>query len=275
MSRRIVAIQANDANENTVKLINDINTYQIDCSLIVFKNRQSNLNIGENIEVVDFPDDVSTISKMKNFIIKYCTNKQSDGFLHMIEHNVLLLKNPIEYINNIENTMDVFDYDIHFSTVTDGCNYLFNKFNPRVTLDIDDIEIKQKLNLPDRISFTSHSNTAWIIFNLNNLKTDVQLFDERFSIAMFAIIEYLARRKATRKPKQMYLMNQYLSISDEYQTFKYDDAEKQPAIDQKKMDEENEIFKSMKVDYSPDNNIDMVLDLFYEKLTEKINSKNV
>lgn len=41
------------------------------------------------------------------------------------------------------------------------------------------------------------------------------------------------------------------------------------------MDEENEIFKSMKVDYSPDNNIDMVLDLFYEKLTEKINSKNV
>lgn len=275
MSKRIIAIQAENTDQNSIKLINDVISYQIECELVVFKDKQSEIEIKDNIEYVNYPDDITTISKRKNFIIKHCEKKNSCGFLHIIEPTTELLKNPNEYINAIENAMNVFDYDIHFSTVTDGCNYLFNKFNPRLTLDIDEIEIKQKLNLPDRISFTSHSNISWIIFNLDHLKNDIPMFDERFSIAMFVIIEYLARRKATRKPGQLYLMNQYLSISDEYGTFRFVNTNKNDEISQEKMNEENEIFKSMKIDYSPDNNIDMVLDMFYLKLTEKLSSKTV
>lgn len=47
------------------------------------------------------------------------------------------------YIDKLESTMTAFDYDIHFSTATDRCNYVFNKFCPRMALDIDDDSIKQ------------------------------------------------------------------------------------------------------------------------------------
>lgn len=65
--------------------------------------------------------------------------------------------------------MDSLDYSIYFSTVTDPCNYLFKKFDPRLTLDIDDASIKEKLSLPDKISFTSHSNLCWTIYDFNKL----------------------------------------------------------------------------------------------------------
>lgn len=65
--------------------------------------------------------------------------------------------------------MDVFDYSIHFSTVADPCNYVFSKFNPRLSLDIDDDGIKARLSLPSTVSFTSHSNTCWLIYNFNKL----------------------------------------------------------------------------------------------------------
>lgn len=41
--------------------------------------------------------------------------------------------------------MAALDYSIHFSTVTDPCNYIFKKFNPRLTIDIDDEDAKTKL----------------------------------------------------------------------------------------------------------------------------------
>lgn len=36
------------------------------------------------------------------------------------------------------------------------------------------------------------------------------------------------------------------------------------------MQEENELFKSLNIDYAPDNNIDIVLDAFYKKLKSKV-----
>jgi len=69
--------------------------------------------------------------------------------------------------------MDIFDYSIYFSTVTDPCNYIFKKFNPRLTLDIDDDSIRSKLNLPNSVSFTSHSNTCWLIYDFNKLNGNI------------------------------------------------------------------------------------------------------
>lgn len=37
------------------------------------------------------------------------------------------------------------------------------------------------------------------------------------------------------------------------------------------MQEENELFKSLDINYAPDNNIDIVLDALYNKLKEKTN----
>lgn len=45
--------------------------------------------------------------------------------------------------------MDVLDYGVYFSVVTDPCNYVFKKFDPRLSLVIDDEAMKSKLSLPD------------------------------------------------------------------------------------------------------------------------------
>lgn len=53
-----------------------------------------------------------------------------------------------------------------------------------------------------------------------------------------------------------------MSISDEIGTFHAIDIDGS-SIDPKKMQEEDALFKSMKIDYAPDNNLDIVLDMFY------------
>ena len=50
---------------------------------------------------------------------------------------------------------------------------------------------------------------------------------------------------------------------------KISDCNKRIRIDEKKMQEENEIFKSLNINYAPDNNIDIVLDALYNKLNVK------
>ena len=86
---------------------------------------------------------------------------------------------------------------------------------------------------------------------------------------MFYIIEYLARRKSTKVKGSLYFMNQYLSIFDEIGTFHVVPIEKS-SLDPNKIQEEDAIFKSMNIDYAPDNNIDVILDSFYSKIKEKI-----
>lgn len=106
-------------------------------------------------------------------------------------------------------------------------------------------------------------------FNFGALGDSVPLLDERFTIGMFFIIEFLARRRATRKEGQLYYMNQYLSISDEVGAYDCIDCGAKD-IDQETMQKENELFKSLGINYASDNNIDIVLDALYNKLKTKM-----
>ena len=152
----------------------------------------------DGVEVVDVPESKDNDSKVKNFILDFFANKNDVGFLHIIESSVKVLKDPRAFIENAERTMDALDYSIYLSTVTDPCNYLFKKFNPRLTIDIDDEDMKAKLCLPSKLSFTSHANLCWTIYDLNKTKHNPQQYEEKFSIAMYQIIEYLSRRRAAR-----------------------------------------------------------------------------
>lgn len=60
-----------------------------------------------------------------------------------------------------------------------------------------------------------------------------------------------------------------MSISDEVGGYSIVNEAKN-GDDAKKMQEENVLFKSLNIDYAPDNNIDIVLDAFYKKLKSKI-----
>lgn len=60
-----------------------------------------------------------------------------------------------------------------------------------------------------------------------------------------------------------------MSISDEIGGYDIIDN-KSSDDDPNKMQQENEVFKSLNIDYAPDNNIDIVLDTLYKKLKCKM-----
>ena len=220
---------------------------------------------------IEFPDNADTAPKQKNFIIDWCKSRGFNGFLHIVEDTVKLNPAIKTYIEKLESTMKALDYSLHLSTVSDRCNYVFNKFCPRLSLDVDDEDIKQRLGLPSRICFTSHSNTTYMTIDFSAYEDISKAkLDERFTIGMFYIIELLARRRAQKADGQLYYMNQYLSIPDELDAYKIAYHAKPDADDSKKMKDENELFKSMQIDYSPDNNLDKVLEDIYAMLKKKL-----
>lgn len=271
----VVQWSSNDDYDNIKQLLKDFSDYGFGNDLVLANSS------GKQFDDVDanqlqfasyvVPEEcTNNNSKIKNFILSQIASQLGNfRFLHMIEGNVKLLKDPKSYIEDLEHTMDVLDYGIHFSTTSDACNYLFKKFCPRLTIDIDDDDISNTLKLPSSVSFTSHSNTIWTTYDYMQCDGNCpQLYNEQFTIAMFMIIDYLARRRAFKKDGQLYYMNQYLSIPSEIGVFKL--VGSNDNIDSKKMQEEDAIFKTLNIDYSPDNNLDIVLNAFYAKIKQKM-----
>ena len=273
INKRLFAIDISN-NQNYQHVLSIIekfrNIYNITDRIYVFgKNiNDTSMLTQYNAEYIEVPSACDNISKTKNYILSKFEIEKFDGIVHLIEDNVEFFNNPITFINIVENTMRVLDYDIYFSTTTDICNYIYNKFNPRITLDIDD-ENMLKHGISKSISFTSHSNIAYTIWNFDALHQNVPKFDERFSIAMYIIIEFLARRRALKRADQLYFMNQYLSIGEEQKVFGTI-GEDNHKLDQNLMQKEDAIFKSLNINYNPDNSIDLVLDSLYSKLITKI-----
>lgn len=273
MESRIIAIElVNEKHvSNAIELASTLSTMLSGkAKLMLFKKNGIQLEqLADGINVVEFSDDADNDSKMKNFIIKWCEDQQFKGFLHIVQSDVKVNDGAEAFICSAESAMHSLDYSIYFSTVTDVCNYVFKKFCPRLTINVDDVELKDKLHLPSEISFTSHSNLCWTIYDCKQLDGNVQKYDERFSIAMYQIIEYLARRRSTKKDGQLYFMNQYLSVPEEVGAIAVVPG-LDGDLDQKKMQEEDATFKSIEgLDYSPDNNLDIILDAFYKKVKEK------
>lgn len=254
--------------ENAVNAANKIKTKFSNDKVFVFKKEPLDIQCLDGIDAVNMPNSCDNAAKMKNFMIDYIKANSNCRFLHLIESCVCIDDGIEKFIMEVENAMDVLDYSIYFSTSTDRCNYVYSKMNPRITIDLDDDDCR-KLNLPEKICFTSHSNTIWVSYDLEKLD-DVPKFNEQFSIMMYIIIEYLARRKASKTENQLYFMNQYLSIPSEQYAFHVLDIKRDPP-DPSKMKAEDAIFKLMDVDYSPDNNIDIILELFHRKIQEKAN----
>ena len=218
---------------------------------------------------VFMPADVDTPAKAKNYVIQNEKDAGNDEeWLHVVEDTIDILKDPLPFMNDVEQMMKVMDINSWLSTVTDGCNYVFKKYCPRFNIVVDDEEC-QKLELKEVI-YCSHSNTQWMVFNLKNSDADELHINEDFKIAMFWIIEYLARRRNTH-PGSMYFMNQYLTVPSELGTFvniEQNESDKD-AESKEQMAVENAKFKEMNINYMPDNSIDMVLEKTYLKLHEK------
>lgn len=142
---RVIALQFDDdkARDNALAFIAKIVEYKVDSTLLVFrKNGLAPLGVKDNADIeFEFPEDIDNDSKMKNFILKKMYADGFKGFLHIVSQTIVLHKNPNAYLDKLEHTMDVLDYSIYLSTVTDPCNYVFKKFCPRMSLDIDDEQV--------------------------------------------------------------------------------------------------------------------------------------
>lgn len=274
MSRRAIAIiNGKEKNvKNVLNLIDALTANAVADKITVytrFSPEQFNISrercicSGESI-----PTECDNEPKTRNWInSKY---SQDCGFLHVINDGVEILKDPARFVSDIENMITALDYTVWFSTVTDGCNYVYQKYNPRIRVQCDRLECA-KLGICGELDFTSHSNTQWVIYDMSRTYgTDLMRFDEKFTIAMFFIIEFLARRRNTKQPGQLFYMNQYLTVGSENGTFRdlkseTPDAQPDPIV----MKKEDEVFKSMNVNFAPDNNIDQVLEQLWEKIFQK------
>jgi len=96
-------------------------------------------------------------------------------------------------------------------------------------------------------------------------------FDEKFTIDMFFIIEFLARRRNAH-PGSLYYMNQYVTCASEQGLYKFKEGLKREQRKdlQEAMKAEDAEFRSRGINFAPDNNIDIVLENVYLKLKSKV-----
>ena len=222
----------------------------------------------EELGIKVIPESCDNISKARNFINMTYKALKFTGHLHVLEDVVELKSDPKKFLAALEKMMNIFDYDVWLDASCDPCNYVYAKFNPRLSVDLDREEVK-KLELSDKILFTSHSNTAWMCYDFSKASDDLLKFNESFDIPMFMIIEFLARRRNTRRPDQLYRMNMYMTIPEELGVFGVTSPSAGEDPKPEKMAQEDQVFKSLAVNFAPDNNIDEILECLWSKLKAK------
>ena len=213
-----------------------------------------------NIEIYDVE------SKIHNFVVRWFKENCQEGFLHVFKDNVgVVPENMEKFAPEIEQFMKIFGYDVWLNTFTDGCNFIFDKWIPRVNVVNDNEELKKKYD--KTIMWTSNANTNFMIYDLDVLKLENVLFDESFSIGMFYIIKFFAERRNRKLPGCF--MNFYPTLESEKGTLK---DMKYPSKEDKdiaeRMRNEDKIFKEMNIDYRPTEQLEPVLEFIRTKLTE-------
>lgn len=244
-----------------------IHKLDADCNVFVYSKDRYESGVHGKVENVEIPAECDTLPKMHNFIVKDQHNRGYAGILHVVEDVVEVTSEVSKFFDDLSKLMHAIKLDVWLNTVCDGMNYVYSKYNPRLVIEFDE-ERWQKFGL-DGIAFTSHSNAAWIAYNMANYSEAAFLFDEQFTARMFMIIEFLTRRKAMNAGKtSLCLMNMYPTVKSENGVFKiaapYDEK-----VSDSVMKEENDKFVAMNLNITPDNLIDNVLEILYNIFKEK------
>ena len=243
-----------------------------DIKLFVYSKDRYESGVHGEVEHIEIPAGSDTIAKMHNFIVKDQHAKGFDGMLHVVEDAVSIEKDLTRFICDLRSMMLTIGMDVWLNTVCDGMNYVYSKYNPRMVVEFDDP--KWQVFGFDGMVYTSHSNAAWIVYNMAKYSETAFLFDEQFSARMFMIIEFLARRKTLNAGKNsLCLMNMYPTVKSENGTFKMCTSYNED-VPADVMKEENERFTAMNLNIAPDNLIDNVLESMYNIFEEKLKKED-
>lgn len=199
--------------------------------------------------------------KTKNFVLKYFFENNQKGFVHLIEENLVIEKDPKEFIEAIESLMKALKLQSWFQTRCDECNYVLTKYNPRLKIPIDIPEMSEKFS--KTIYYTSHSNPLWAIYDYDIANFENVSYDEEFLVPMFYIIDFLARKRNRGEG----FMNYYPTIEEENGVFKQSPVKVVPRYNiATQMQKDGMHFQAKNIDHHPNNNPLDVLDFVYKTL---------
>lgn len=270
MERQIAIVAHKCDNEQVLRDLVDALMANAVCSqIVVFSDKEMpTMNFGHERTTCTnavLPDECNTIPKVRNYINAQYKQANFNGFLHVVEWSTKINKDPSDFIQKLEQMMDALDYDVWFNTVCDPCNYVYHKYCPRSYVAIDEPQY-DKLGTK-RLAITSHANTQWIVYNFAKATDSNLRFDEDFTIPMYFIIEFFARRKAEQKDGQLYFMNEYFTVEEEHGVF--EKVKVDESLDQEQLKKENAIFTAKNLKHSSDNNVDAIVSKLYLKLKSK------
>jgi hypothetical protein len=234
-----------------------------------FVNTFNSFTGNSNIRLRFYDDDIRfKQSNLRNFVSKQLLDEKITGFVHIIEDIVQIYNDSENFLDKIEQMMQVLNLKSWFNTSCDQCNFVYSKYNPRLYIAIDDERMKKVYD--KTIAWCSNANTLWTIWNYDMCTFEDLRFEEKFQFSMYLIIEFLARRRNTKKNGELYYMNYYPSIPEELNVFKCMDVKNGKQFTNDEINNEGKIFKEMGIDNHADTDINVLMEDISNVLISKL-----
>lgn len=234
-----------------------------------FVNTFNSFNENNNVSLRFYDDDIRfKPSNLRNFVSKQLLNEKITGFVHIIEDIVQIYNDSENFLDKIEQMMQILNLKSWFNTSCDQCNFVYSKYNPRLYIAIDDEHMKKVYD--KTIAWCSNANTLWTIWNYDICTFEDLRFEEKFQFSMYLIIEFLARRRNTKKNGELYYMNYYPSIPEELNVFKCMDVKNGKQFTNDEINNEGKIFNEMCIDNHADTDINVLMEDISNVLISKL-----
>lgn len=234
-----------------------------------FVNTFNSFTGNNNIRLRFYDDDIRfKQSNLRNFVSKQLIDEKITGFVHIIEDIVQIYNDSEIFLDKIEQMMQILNLKSWFNTSCDQCNFVYSKYNPRLYIAIDDERMKKVYD--KTIAWCSNANTLWTIWNYDMCTFEDLRFEEKFQFSMYLIIEFLARRRNTKKKGELHYMNYYPSIPEELNVFKCMDVKNGKQFTNDEINNEGKIFKEMGIDNHADTDINVLMEDISNVLTSKL-----
>lgn len=151
MKRHIAILNDHEKSQFRGRLLENILRAEIpEASIYVFATEKESKEISDignlgDVKTIVIPDSFNNESKRRNFISKYFKNEiVTNGMLYTIRDSVEIHPGKFKaFLPELERFMQFFGYRVWLNTVCDECNYIFQKYVSRMTVEMDRPDLKE------------------------------------------------------------------------------------------------------------------------------------